>query len=182
MWRVISLNRPPKALFKTSLVSSWRRVTMAPSENSPSVSSMVSSPSPLRSTRAPTLRRVRRSQQPPASRVVLRFWFSCQASSSVAAFTYCCAVNMPHSLLSVFSGARPRSRAFVLTLILAKRQGLVERKDPHAHKKRPALVCKTGLCGASDRNRTNDTGIFSPLLYQLSYRGIFWWKLQGSNL
>ena len=27
-------------------------------------------------------------------------------------------------------------------------------------------------CGASGRNRTNDTGIFSPLLYQLSYRGI----------
>ena len=26
-------------------------------------------------------------------------------------------------------------------------------------------------CGASGRNRTNDTGIFSPLLYQLSYRG-----------
>ena len=26
-------------------------------------------------------------------------------------------------------------------------------------------------CGASDRNRTNDTGIFSPLLYRLSYRG-----------
>ena len=26
--------------------------------------------------------------------------------------------------------------------------------------------------GASGRNRTNDTGIFSPLLYQLSYRGI----------
>ncbi len=25
--------------------------------------------------------------------------------------------------------------------------------------------------GASDRNRTNDTGIFSPLLYPLSYRG-----------
>ena len=25
--------------------------------------------------------------------------------------------------------------------------------------------------GASDRNRTNDTGIFSPLLYQLSYLG-----------
>ena len=25
--------------------------------------------------------------------------------------------------------------------------------------------------GASDRNRTNDTGIFSPLLYRLSYRG-----------
>ena len=27
-------------------------------------------------------------------------------------------------------------------------------------------------CGASGRNRTNDTRIFSPLLYQLSYRGI----------
>ena len=25
--------------------------------------------------------------------------------------------------------------------------------------------------GASGRNRTNDTGIFSPLLYRLSYRG-----------
>ena len=61
--------------------------------------------------------------------------------------------------------------------------------------------------GASDRNRTNDTGIFSPLLYRLSYRGILatrmgleptassvtgwcsnqlsyraiWWKLTGSN-
>ena len=30
-----------------------------------------------------------------------------------------------------------------------------------------------GLDGASGRNRTNDTRIFSPLLYQLSYRGIF---------
>ena len=28
------------------------------------------------------------------------------------------------------------------------------------------------LRDASDRNRTNDTGIFSPLLYRLSYRGI----------
>ena len=28
-----------------------------------------------------------------------------------------------------------------------------------------------GEDGASGRNRTNDTGIFSPLLYQLSYRG-----------
>ena len=26
--------------------------------------------------------------------------------------------------------------------------------------------------GASGRNRTTDTGIFSPLLYRLSYRGI----------
>ncbi len=27
--------------------------------------------------------------------------------------------------------------------------------------------------GASGRNRTTDTGIFSPLLYRLSYRGVF---------
>ena len=33
------------------------------------------------------------------------------------------------------------------------------------------------LTGASDRNRTNDTGIFSPLLYRLSYRGI-----SGANI
>ncbi len=26
--------------------------------------------------------------------------------------------------------------------------------------------------GASGRNRTTDTGIFSPLLYRLSYRGV----------
>ena len=62
--------------------------------------------------------------------------------------------------------------------------------------------------GASGRNRTGDTGIFSPLLYQLSYRGKMairrglepltssvtgwhsnqlnyrtaWWEQQGSNL
>ena len=48
----------------------------------------------------------------------------------------------------------------------------------------PAKVCEAKVCGekekvlhdfrrgASDRNRTNDTGIFSPLLYRLSYRGI----------
>ncbi len=40
--------------------------------------------------------------------------------------------------------------------------------------------------GASGRSRTNDTRIFSPLLYQLSYRGVWllpiWWEQQGSNL
>ena len=47
----------------------------------------------------------------------------------------------------------------------------------------PAKICEAISCGekekvlhdfqrgASDRNRTNDTGIFSPLLYRLSYRG-----------
>ena len=36
--------------------------------------------------------------------------------------------------------------------------------------------------GASGRNRTNDTRIFSPLLYHLSYRGIYtWWEQLDSN-
>ena len=36
-------------------------------------------------------------------------------------------------------------------------------------------------CGASGRNRTIDTGIFSPLLYRLSYRGKNWRPGTGSN-
>ena len=34
----------------------------------------------------------------------------------------------------------------------------------------PLLICKKN--GAQTRNRTKDTGIFSPLLYLLSYLGI----------
>ena len=37
------------------------------------------------------------------------------------------------------------------------------------------------IYGASGRNRTIDTGIFSPLLYRLSYRGKFWRPGSGSN-
>ena len=33
------------------------------------------------------------------------------------------------------------------------------------------MVLHPHIYGASGRNRTIDTGIFSPLLYQLSYRG-----------
>ena len=36
--------------------------------------------------------------------------------------------------------------------------------------------------GASGRNRTNDTRIFSPLLYLLSYRGIFFRCASGTSL
>ena len=36
--------------------------------------------------------------------------------------------------------------------------------------------------GASGRNRTNDTRIFSPLLYLLSYRGIFFRCASGGFL
>ena len=44
---------------------------------------------------------------------------------------------------------------------------LPDELRPHIRK-----PCWVSLTGASDRNRTNDTGIFSPLLYRLSYRGI----------
>ena len=38
---------------------------------------------------------------------------------------------------------------------------------------RPHIRTAYAVRGASGRNRTNDTRIFSPLLYQLSYRGIW---------
>jgi hypothetical protein len=34
-----------------------------------------------------------------------------------------------------------------------------------------------GKDGARDRNRTSDTRIFNPLLYQLSYPGTSWWRV-----
>ena len=45
----------------------------------------------------------------------------------------------------------------------------------------PIELCQRNN-GASGRNRTTDTGIFSPLLYRLSYRGIKKWRPgTGSN-
>ena len=46
---------------------------------------------------------------------------------------------------------------------------LPDELRPHIRGTGVILVLLKG--GASDRNRTNDTGIFSPLLYRLSYRG-----------
>ena len=42
------------------------------------------------------------------------------------------------------------------------------------HEKRPRVLrgAVFSSYGASEWNRTADTGIFSPLLYQLSYRGM----------
>ncbi len=37
--------------------------------------------------------------------------------------------------------------------------------------KNPLANCKGVFSGAQNRNRTSDTGLFSPLLYQLSYLG-----------
>jgi hypothetical protein len=36
------------------------------------------------------------------------------------------------------------------------------------------LLVKRDLSGAQSRNRTSDTRIFNPLLYQLSYLGTVW--------
>ena len=46
-----------------------------------------------------------------------------------------------------------------------------ERAGGFLQKKSPQAIHSLRRRGASDRNRTNDTGIFSPLLYRLSYRG-----------
>ena len=46
------------------------------------------------------------------------------------------------------------------------------------------LLCQlsyTSFYGASEWNRTTDTGIFSPLLYQLSYRGIKYGDLEETR-
>ena len=40
------------------------------------------------------------------------------------------------------------------------------------------------LFGAQSRNRTSDTWIFSPLLYRLSYLGLYvkkWWAFRDLN-
>ena len=49
-----------------------------------------------------------------------------------------------------------------------------EARTRYLHLGKVALyrMSYTRIPGASGRNRTNDTGIFSPLLYLLSYRGI----------
>ena len=49
-----------------------------------------------------------------------------------------------------------------------------EARTRYLHLGKVALyrMSYTRKFGASGRNRTNDTRIFSPLLYQLSYRGI----------
>ena len=39
----------------------------------------------------------------------------------------------------------------------------------------------TSCFGAQSRNRTNDTGIFSPLLYRLSYLGLKRDRLAGAG-
>ena len=49
-----------------------------------------------------------------------------------------------------------------------------EARTRYLHLGKVALyrMSYTRIFGASGRNRTNDTWIFNPLLYRLSYRGI----------
>ena len=51
-----------------------------------------------------------------------------------------------------------------------------EARTRYLHLGKVALyrMSYTRKFGASGRNRTNDTRIFSPLLYLLSYRGMLW--------
>ena len=65
-----------------------------------------------------------------------------------------------------------------LTAWLCRHSGIMER-EPRFELATPALArrCSTAelfphVHGASGQNRTVDTRIFSPLLYQLSYRGM----------
>ena len=76
---------------------------------------------------------------------------------------------------------RAISGVIITTQLLSGRRGsnslpppwqggaLPDELRPHIRGTGVILVLLKG--GASDRNRTNDTGIFSPLLYRLSYRG-----------
>ena len=57
-----------------------------------------------------------------------------------------------------------------------------EARTRYLHLGKVALyrMSYTRINGASGRNRTNDTRIFSPLLYLLSYRGIL--RKQASSI
>ena len=71
------------------------------------------------------------------------------------------------------SNHRRRSRRIYSPLHLAALQS--------SHNHIELTKKKIQVCGASNRNRTSDTRIFSPLLYRLSYRGKIWRPGRGSN-
>ena len=65
-----------------------------------------------------------------------------------------------------------------------------QRRRKKTEKNNPSDFTSAKGCwmnGAQTRNRTKDTGIFSPLLYQLSYLGIpyiylfNWWAIRDLN-
>ena len=64
-------------------------------------------------------------------------------------------------------------RAIPEQLLLLLNGAADEARTRYLHLGKVALYRMSYIrtVGASGRNRTNDTGIFSPLLYRLSYRG-----------
>ncbi len=70
-----------------------------------------------------------------------------------------------------------------ISYIIKKCTCVIAPASPH---EKTVDVKINGFCGAHFRNRTRDTGIFSPLLYLLSYLGIhlfikMWWAFRDLN-
>ena len=74
-------------------------------------------------------------------------------------------------------------RAILEQLLLLRYGAADEARTRYLHLGKVALyqMSYIRIFGASGRNRTIDTGIFSPLLYRLSYRGKIWRPGTGSN-
>ena len=65
-----------------------------------------------------------------------------------------------------------------ISYIIKKCTCVIAPASPH---EKTVDVKINGFCGAHFRNRTRDTGIFSPLLYLLSYLGTLWWAIRDLN-
>ena len=115
----------------------------------------------------------------------LRFSFRRQAlpaaKSSASAPAFLLSNSKPCFEFVVWDAVRlAYMNSFLRTKIWSGRRGsnslpppwqggaLPDELRPHRHRGNTGF----SRCGASGRNRTNDTRIFSPLLYHLSYRGI----------
>jgi hypothetical protein len=65
-------------------------------------------------------------------------------------------------------------RLYIMSMPLDKTQSYATHSFPGHATKTPTIrdFCCLGKNGARGRNRTSDTRIFNPLLYQLSYPGL----------
>ena len=69
-------------------------------------------------------------------------------------------------------GFGQKQSAILLTRIVSYQNGrMVELRKNEVFMEFIVGAESRGKIGAQSRNRTNDTGIFNPLLYQLSYLG-----------
>ncbi len=71
------------------------------------------------------------------------------------------------------AGDEARTRYLHLGKVALYRMSYTRINSADRRNRIPSIPTKS-TTGASGRNRTNDTRIFSPLLYRLSYRGILW--------